>query len=583
MGIYRRIRLLAGLVVVGCALTGLLAWGQQTTDPFTGETGNAAQRAPDITLPQPQTTEEEHGLVIRSRTVLVQVPAIVTEKSGAHVHGLDKADFRILENGKQQKIAICEEVIAGTGGAPHATSSNGTFSNITRDGQRAPITIIVLDSINTPFLDQANGRRQLIKYLSETLGSARNVGLVAIGSKGVIVLHGINGDTASLIAALKKVAGEPSSMETFTAEEQFMAGIVSPSDLLGGTGPGTDPGQRLARFIMHADAVEASFKQPRAVEDTMKAFLQIAWSVAGVPGRKSLIWLTGSFPFDLNSPAAMPGDGLASLYARTMEALNDAQISVYPVDVRGLVSNFGITTSSYQSVSRIDANAMAARTLLDSSLDSMQSFAEMTGGRAYFGNSDLVAGIQRAVDDSSSYYLLSYYGDSHDTQAGWRKLRVEVSRKGVQVRARTGYLVTKITGNPQLTHNADIGFALSSPLDSTGLQVTLHWKDPILSGNNRRVGFALQVPAEDVLDEADQNRFDVDFIMQASRNGASVGQAAQTVRGAIPANALAKIKAEGFLYNNDLNLAPGDYEVRFVVRDNLSGKIGSVSAPLTVK
>jgi VWFA-related protein len=583
MGIYCRVRLLACFILATFTITGLLAWGQETTDPFTGETGNAAKRAPDMTTPLSQTSEADHGAVIRSRTVLVQVPAVVTEKSGAHVHGLDKEDFRILENGKQQKIALCEEVVAGTGNAPHGTNSNGTFSNITLDGQHPPITIIALDSINTPFLDQANGRRQLFQYLSTTLDSARNVGLVAMGSKGVIVLHGVNGDTASLIAALKKASGEPSSMEAFTAEEQFMAGTVSPSDLLGGTGPGTDPGERLARFITHADAVEASFKQPQAVEDTMKAFLQIAWSVAGVPGRKSLIWLTGSFPFDLNSPASMPGDGLASLYARTMEALNDAEISVYPVDVRGLVSTFGIATSRYQSVGKIDANAMAAQTLLNSSLDSMQSFAEMTGGRAYFSNNDLAAGMERAEEDSSSYYLLSYYGDSHDIQAGWRKLRVDVSRKGVQVRARTGYLVTKITGNPQLSHNADIGFALSSPLDSTGLQVTLRWKDPVLIGNNRKVGFALQVPADSVLDEADQNRFDVDFVVQPSRNGAPVGQAAQTVKGAIPPNALAKIKAEGFQYNNDLNLAPGDYEVRFVVRDNLRGKIGSVSVPLTLK
>ena len=79
--------------------------------------------------------------------------------------------------------------------------------------------------------------------------------------------------------------------------------------------------------------------QENAIETTMNAFLGIAWSLSGVPGRKSLIWATGGFPFSMDSPSSVPGGYLSLLYERTMLALNEAQISVYPVDIRGLMNN----------------------------------------------------------------------------------------------------------------------------------------------------------------------------------------------------------------------------------------------------
>jgi hypothetical protein len=138
-----------------------------------------------------------------------------------------------------------------------------------------------------------------------------------------------------------------------------------------------------------------------------------------------------------------------------------------------------------------------------------------------------------------------------------------------------------------LTHQADIDFALSSPFDSTGIQVTMQWQPPgpegdKKAGDKKKVGFALRLPATSVIEESDKNRFDVDFIAQATKLGVPAGKAGQTIKGIVPASALDKIKAEGIFYSSALELAPGDYEVRFVVRDNLTGRIGSVSAPLTV-
>ncbi|HXZ33507.1 MAG TPA: VWA domain-containing protein, partial [Terriglobales bacterium] len=153
--------------------------------------------------------DEEGKLVFRSRTVLVEVPAVVTDTSGSHLHNLTKNDFSILENGKQQPITVFEEVTTSSGRPAPATNPPGIFSNVPFDRQEPlSITVIALDTINTPFLDQAYGRQQLIKYLADTLDSGQVLGLVVIGRKGVTVLGGLNSDPAALITALKKVSGE---------------------------------------------------------------------------------------------------------------------------------------------------------------------------------------------------------------------------------------------------------------------------------------------------------------------------------------------------------------------------------------
>ena len=86
----------------------------------------------------------------------------------------------------------------------------------------------------------------------------------------------------------------------------------------------------------------------------------------------------------------------------------------------------------------------------------MKTFAEMTGGLAYFNTNDLSGAFDRAVGDSSSYYLLGYYSDHRNTKPGWQKLQVIVSRKDADVRARAGYLLTNVSENPDLTRKADL-------------------------------------------------------------------------------------------------------------------------------
>lgn len=556
--------------------------GNHTPEPYVGPYSTT----PNSVIPGAH-ADDEKKVEFRSETVLVQVPTVVTDKAGNHIHALKKEDFKVEENGKEQRIAVFEEVTATGARLTQAANPPGTFSNLAQNGDPARnVAVIALDTVNTPFLDQTYGRQQLVKYLADNLNSVPVLAMVVIGSKGVTTISGLTSDPASLLNALKKVRGELPALQGVDTDAQALANAGGATTaMVPLLSPGGDPTAQIEQFVLQGDAVYAGYQQARAIENTMQAFLAIAWSLSGIPGRKSLIWATGGFPFYLDSPSTVPGGYLSVLYERAMEALNDAQVSVYPVDVRGLVSYSPAADPTIRA--SMSGQALATRStnrswLQASTISTLQEFAAMTGGKAYYNSNDLTSGFKQAIDDSNSYYLLGYYLDTRNTKPGWRKLAVKVQHKDVEVRARTGFLVTNATMNPQLTQQADLGFALSSPFDSTGIPLSVQWRGTSPDGDKKRVAFALHLPVTGVTIEGERNVFDVDFMAQAVKNGAPPSNVGSSAKGALTAEALTKIKAEGIYYGNAFDLAPGEYQVKFVVRDNLSGRIGSVTAPLTV-
>jgi hypothetical protein len=351
--------------------------------------------------------------------------------------------------------------------------------------------------------------------------------------------------------------------------------------------PYADPVAAMDSFVEYGDAVEAQFRQSNAIETTMNGFLGIAWSLSGVPGRKSLIWATGGFPFAIDSPSTVPGGYLSQLYERTMLALNEAEVSVYPVDIRGLMNNsLFADASSTRVVTGLNASrALTNRGWLQQSkFDTLNDFADMTGGRAFYNTNDIAGSFQRAADDGSSYYLLGYYLDTHNNHPGWRSLKVKLGRKDVEVRARTGFFVTNATMNPMISRNSDMASALHSPIEGTGVPVTVQWVSLAADGDKKKATFMAHMPAGSLtFDPAGHDQLNFDFAALAyDKNGKEAGQAAQNFTRPIPADQLASVRANGVGFRNALELSPGQYTVRFVVRDNVTGKVGSVTAPLTV-
>lgn len=545
------------------------------------------QNRPFLTSPTVQHASDESNVEFKSETILVQVPVIVTDKSGKHVPGLSKTDFEIHEGGKEQKISSFEEVQNTR--VPLSTSplrpNEYTNSASIGDAPRA-ITIIVLDTINTPYLDQTYGRKQLLKYLAENVQPGQPIGLVSITSRGVKVIHNLSSNPAELIEALKKVNGELPAMQNVSTDAQALA-AVSGSGLSLADIASQNTATNLEDFVTQGDAEIARIQQDRAIEATTKAFLEIAWSLSGIAGKKSLVWATGGFPFFMDTPSAVPGGYLSTIYERTMQAMNDAEISIYPVDVRGLVNFFPNSDASLRGTKLGNSyvQSLSNRSWLQTStIDTLKDFAEMTGGRAFYNTNDLTTSFQRAADDASQYYVLSYYLDTTNKKPGWRPLKVKVNRPGVDVRARSGFFVTNATVNPEIARNSDMKFALTSPFESTGIPLTVRWKNTSADGEKKKIQFGLYVAPQGITIEGERSSLNLDIAVVAltAKNGTAADSLSQTLQGAAKPETLAVLRSQGLAYNNLLELPPGQYSVRFVVRDNPSGKVGSVTAPLTV-
>jgi len=543
---------------------------------------------------------EESKVEFRSQTVLVEVPTVVVDKQGNPVHSLTKEDFEVLENNKLQKLAIFEEISSSNQRlAPEATPAN-TFTNGFAATQKSHgVTVLLLDTINTPFLDQTYGRKELIGYLAANVDPGQAFALVVMTSKGVRVLHQVTQDPSLLLQTLQKLNGELPAMQSVDIDTQAAAVTTALGNSPVSYSAGMNSYSDLRDFVINGDAEIARLQQDRAIEATMRGFLDISWALSGIPGRKSLVWATGGFPFYIDSPGAVPGGYLSLLYERAMKAMNDAQVSIYPVDVRGLVNS----SPSADVNTRVRAGRTASQQVMvrnwlqGSTIDTLRDFAEMTGGRAFYNTNDIANSIHRAAADSASYYVLSYYLDTANNTPGWRKLKVKVNRKSVDVRSRNGFFVTNATVNPALSLKLDLDIAVNSPFDCTGLPLSVQWTDapPVDSKktaatdanktDKKKVAFLLRVAGSGVsIEPGTANRFNLDLLALAfTGKGTEIAaNLEQNFTVSLADAQLPQFREQGVGCRHTLDLRPGKYTVRFVVRDNLSGRVGSISAPVTV-
>jgi hypothetical protein len=160
---------------------------------------------------------------------------------------------------------------------------------------------------------------------------------------------------------------------------------------------------------------------------------------------------------------------------------------------------------------------------------------------------------------------------------------VKVHRPHTEVRARNGFFVTNATVNPEASKKLEIENALASPFDSTGMGMTVRWRGATADGDKKKIAFGVSLPPDNMtMEQREKTHFSVEFVALALKNGITVDSLTQNIQGTPTPETLAQIKAGGLTYNNYLELPSGQYTVRFLMRDNLSGRIGSVSAPLTV-
>jgi VWFA-related protein len=392
----------------------------------------------------------------RSNTRLVQVNVVVHDRSGNPVGDLVAADFKLFEGGKEQPIELFAiETHQALAEARLAVPPN-TFSNHLEGVAGGTVTVLLFDRLNTRFEDQKPAKDQIIKVLAGLQPSDR-VALYVLESDTVRVLHDFTNDARGLVRVLTRYLGGPTSRELELSE------AAAPE--LARTGLAALDAEAEAWAKQTTESINALYTRRRG-EYTSDALEAIANRLAGVRGRKNLIWVSSAFPlviYDMMGPRSLSPE-----VSRATRAINNANIAVYPVDTRGLIGAF---TGPPPGPGK-PAQFTTLGTVMPN-MDTMKTIAEDTGGRAYVNTNAIGDAVRRAMDDSRVTYVLGYYPSHGNWDGKFREIKVELNRKGLEVRHRRGYLA--IPPQPQQTASgraAELGDAIRNPLEATGIGLT---------------------------------------------------------------------------------------------------------------
>ncbi len=535
---------------------------------------------------------------LTARADLVLVPVIVTDKAGKHVSGLRKDAFRIEVNGNLRSVSVFEEdktekLVARAEAAPSPTHSNF----VAGDDRPWRLTAILLDMVNTPSMRQLEAKKQLTDDLLRSASAGEPMAIFGLNGSGLHQLHPFTSDPKVLINALQKLRVSLSSDERSQLPEAL---TDDPSE----ERQASEEAQLMTGFMQELSDTMAADYQRFATRDTLLAMTQLAHAFQGIPGRKTLIWASAGFPFTIDDPQsfARQGDDLRGEYEDAWRALNSANIAVYPVDLSALdfnprelpSANSGMSSSHIADIRGINGLKPALR--LPYEKDSQQrltlhAFADATGGAACVTVNELEKCFAEAVDDSRDYYLLGFYLGG-DVQPGWRKLKVKVAGDGLRVRSRSGFYVTPRPQESAEVRRKQLVNALEAPVEYTGLRLTarlLPLPTDQSSGSDgepkRHAAFMLGVMGNSVsFDREKGNAIDIEVAVLAfDSNRKSVATASQAIAVKIDRESMQKTVQTGLGIPEKLDIPPGKYEVKFAVRDNPSGLIGTIGIPIELK
>jgi len=383
--------------------------------------------------PAPRPPESE---IIHAGTQLVIVDVVVQDRDGHPIHGLKAEDLTLTEDKNPQQIRNFEEhtLVPSTTHGPEMKLPPGTFTNYTPTPPNGTLNVLLLDALNTPMADQSYVRYQLEQYIKKADPGTR------------IAIFGLNTRLTIL--------------QGFTSDPQTLKDVIDHkllprySDLLNdptGSGAGDSSLMQTSANVSQFEAMNQSFQIQLRQQYTLDAFNVLAHYLSGLPGRKNLIWFSGSFPLDIMPDATLadPFSVMASAedeYRDTTNLLTRAQVAVYPIDARGLMVNPAFSAShSGRGMSGAGAAAKVGKFEQRQAEEhlTMEAMAEDTGGHAFYNTNGLAEAVAKAIESGSNYYTLTYTPSNHKWDGGYRRIRVTLNgayaSQGLKLAFRQGY------------------------------------------------------------------------------------------------------------------------------------------------
>ncbi|MGZ4841418.1 MAG: VWA domain-containing protein [Candidatus Angelobacter sp.] len=543
----------------------------------------------------------ETSAVLKVKTRLVVVDVVARDSKGVPVTDLKQEDFTVLEDGKEQKLRIFSfqhpDDSAAAAPAEAPASGMNVVDNLPHFKPGRALNVILMDALNTSRLNQVSMRQAMIKFL-ETLPANEPIAVYLLGDR-IRLLQDFTTDPAVLKDVVRSFKGKNSPLLAVSADGSPIAPIL----------PGVAqslPPQMAAQIRAFQDQMTADVTDQR-VQVTLAALNSLSRTLSGYPGRKNLIWISETFPFDVMLTSATGRSGLndrnySHEIARTGNLLSDSQVAIYPLDARGLAGSgvFNVANAADQY-----GNSLGGSTLrggmagqMDREADdrmashgTMNDLADRTGGRAFYNRNDLDGAVRDSITDGSTYYTLGYYPENKDWNGGFRNIQVKVRRGGAKLRYRIGYFAMDTAAFAKLNpkrqdEDFDDALSLNIPV-STALPFQAVVTPPSAKTQNKVVVMYRVDPHALSFETSNDGLQAVNMecavrVFPKKNPDKPVTTEAQKMGGAMNADAYAKVMKGFFPCRDQLALQPGDYLLRLGVRDNVTGLIGTANASLSI-
>jgi VWFA-related protein len=550
--------------------------------------------APAVAQAQQPAYETSTVLKVKSRLVVVDV--VARDGKGVAITDLKQEDFTVLEDGKEQKLRIFsfQHPDDSVAAAPPRAPANGmnVVDNLPHFQAGRALNVVLLDALNTSRLNQVSMRQAMIKFL-ETLPANEPIAVYLLSDR-IHLLQDFTTDPAVLKNVVRSFKGSNSPLLTVSADGSPIAPVL----------PGVAqslPPQMAAQIKEFQDQMTVDATDQR-VQATLAALNTLSRTLSGYPGRKNLIWLSETFPFDvmltsISGRSSLNSRNYSPAIARTGNMLSDSQVAIYPLDARGLAG-----TGIFNVANEVNQNGATLRGSMGSQMDresddrmaahgTMNDLADRTGGRAFYNRNDLDGALRDSITDGSTYYTLGYYPENKDWNGGFRNIQVKLKRGGVKLRYRIGYFAVDTAAfaklNPkQQDQEFDDALSLNVPI-STALPFQALVMPPSAKTQNKMIvnyhvdPHALSFEASNDGLQAVNMECAVRVFPKKNLDK-PIATEAQKMGGALNADAYAKIMKGFFPCRDQLALQPGDYLLRLGVRDNVTGLIGTANASLTI-
>jgi VWFA-related protein len=570
-------------------------------------------------IPQQPTPQEVSTPAFRATTKMVIVDVVATDKSGQRVKGLTQDDFTIIENGKPQKIATFSFESHGLETKPSERPPlpENIYTNRPEyDMPAGPLTVVLLDGLNTAVADQGYARSQMLKYLGTQLQPGQPVTVYALANT-LRLLQDFTDDVALLKAAVERFTPQESlEIQIEQVEKVFPKIAVTGDAGVRGGGGGANNARLVLTRVSEFMNEQAKFAIDDRVQRTLAAMKLLSRRMAGYPGRKNLVWVSAGFPIELTSRVVQlttdvdvlaqgstdptPQLRVERSYENDLHQiaaeLTDAQVSVYSVDARGLVGSFAADASRQgtneagfiQTGAEFGAQVARSSTAMQNSQDTLLTLASESGGLTFKNHNDIAGALASSVADGSSYYLLGYYPESKQFDGKFRKIQIKMNKPGIDVRHRTGYFAkdptqwakNKEKGDPELNAAMSLGGPTHTMVIFDSRVV------PPAPSSKMSVPVEFLVNARTISGEEmkDGSRhFIIEFHAAAySADGKLVTHKDAGIDAPIKADRLQAYLQQGVPFKTDLDLGPGQYRLRLAVRDGRTGYIGTTEIPLTL-